>query len=172
MKRWALSLDRPSQHSADEGCGLRSSAIVDGKLCLVLNNTIAAIEDGRRRMLDFPPVQALVVPVRHRLEVIFEELVSNTIRHGFTKHSNQSIHVSIDPKPEAIEFTFEDDGEPFNPLEMAAPESFSSIENARIGGLGIPLIVRLSANLRYERPTASRSGAFMPSNRIVVSIAT
>jgi serine/threonine-protein kinase RsbW len=172
MKRWALSLDRPLQHSTDEGSGLRSSAIVDGKLRLVLNNTIAAIEDGRRRILDFPSVQALTVPARHRLEVIFEELVSNTIRHGFTKHSGQSIHVSIDPKPEAIEFTFEDDGEPFNPLEMAAPESFSSIENARIGGLGIPLVVRLSANLRYERPTASRSGEFVPSNRIVVSIAT
>ncbi len=172
MKRWALSLDRPSQHSANEGSGLRSSAIVDGKLRLVLNNTIAAVEDGRRRMLDFPSVQALTAPARHRLEVIFEELVSNTIRHGFTKHSNQSIHVSIDPKPEAIEFTFEDDGEPFNPLEMAAPEGFSSIENARIGGLGIPLVVRLSANLRYERLNASRSGEFVPSNRIVVSVAT
>jgi two-component sensor histidine kinase len=172
MKQWALSLDNPSQHSADEHCGLRSSAVVNGALCLVLNNTLAAIEDGRRRMLDFPPIQALAPPVRHRLEVIFEELVSNTIRHGFTQHSSQSIHVRVDPRPASIEFTFEDDGAPFNPLEMPAPESFSTIENARIGGLGISLLVRLSASLRYERLTSPHCDGFTPNNRIVVSIAT
>ena len=164
------------QQSRDEASGLRSSSIANGKLRLVLNNTIAAIEDGRRGMLDFPPLQALAAPVRHRLEVIFEELVSNTIRHGFVKHSDQSIHVLIDPKPQAIEFTFEDDGTPFNPLEAAPPEPFSSIEAARIGGLGIHLVARLSAELRYERltPSASHSSdrGFMPSNRIVVSVAT
>jgi serine/threonine-protein kinase RsbW len=153
---------------------LRSSAIVNGTLHLVLNNTIAAIEDGRRQMLEFPSFQALTMPIRHRLEVIFEELVSNTIRHGFTKHSDQSIHVSIDAKTKAIELTFEDDGAPFNPLKMAAPEGLSSIENVRIGGLGIPLVVRLSTDLRYERPIspACRFDGFRPSNRIVVSIAT
>ncbi len=155
--------------------GLRSAAIVNGKLELVLNNTIAAIEDGRSRMLDFPPVQALEAPVRHRLEVIFEELVANTIRHGFTEHSCQSIHVSIEQRPGAMEFIFEDDGRAFNPLEMPPPEPFSSIETARIGGLGIHLLARLSADLRYERltPTAppSEDRAFMPTNRIVVSIA-
>ena len=162
------------QQPRHEACGLRSSSIVDGKLCLVLNNTIAAVEDGRRGMADFAPVQALEAQVRHRLEVIFEELVSNTIRHGFVKDTTQSIHILIDPKPQAIEFTFEDDGIPFNPLEAAPPEPFSTIEAAKIGGLGIPLVARLSAGLRYEQParSASPSGAFMPNNRIVVTVAT
>jgi anti-sigma regulatory factor (Ser/Thr protein kinase) len=137
---------------------------------------MAAVEDGRRGMLGFPAIQALEAPVRHRLEVIFEELVSNTIRHGFVKHSDQSIHVLVDPKPQAIEFTFEDDGTPFNPLEASPPEPFSSIEAARIGGLGIHLVASLSAELRYERltPSASQSpdGCFTPRNRIVVCVAT
>lgn len=156
-----------------EQSGLRSASTVDGKLLLVLNNTLAAIEDGRCRMLDFPPVLALDGPLRHRLEVIFEELVANIIRHGFAKHSNQSIHVLIDPRPDAIVFTFEDDGEPFNPLDTAPPQPFSSIEVAKVGGLGIHLVARLSADLRYERlpPSASDAGNFMPNNRIMVSVA-
>ena len=111
--------------------------------------------------------------VRHRLEVVFEELVSNTIRHGFTRDSDQSIHVRIEPKPGLVEFTFEDDGTPFNPLEVEPPAPFKSIETARIGGLGISLVVKLSAHLSYERlaPHTGQPG-FAPRNRLVVAIAT
>jgi anti-sigma regulatory factor (Ser/Thr protein kinase) len=159
----------PSQHDMT---GLRRAAIVNGKLEIVLNNTIEAIEDGRRSMLEFLAGQRLADAVRHRLEVIFEELVSNTIRHGFTRHSRQSIHVRIEPRPGLVEFTFEDDGAPFNPLDVEAPERFSTVETAKVGGLGIPLVNRLSAHLRYERLTPRADDMdFAPCNRLVVGVA-
>jgi anti-sigma regulatory factor (Ser/Thr protein kinase) len=138
----------------------------------VLNNRIAAIEDGRRRLVEFLAGRALDEVVRHRLEVVFEELVSNTIRHGFAMHSNQSIHVQVEPKPGLVEFTFEDDGRPFNPLEAEPAEPLTSIETARVGGLGIPLVANLSAYLRYERPDADAGKGFSPCNRLVLAIAT
>jgi anti-sigma regulatory factor (Ser/Thr protein kinase) len=157
----------------DEPSGLRSAAIVNGGLELVLNNTLAAIKDGNCRLLDFLAGQALGDVVRHRLEVIFEELVSNTICHGFTRDSDQSIHVRVERRPGLVEFTFEDDGVPFNPLKADPPEPFSSLEAARIGGLGIPLVAKFSDHLHYERlaPHAGQSG-FAPRNRLVVGIAT
>src|SRR5262245_16460021 len=115
--------------------GLRSASVVDGRLELVLNNRIAAIEEGGRCLLEFLAAQGLGEVVSHRLEVVFEELVSNTIRHGFAMHSDQSIHVRVQPRPGQVELTFEDDGRPFNPLEAAPGEPFTSIETARIGGL-------------------------------------
>jgi len=161
-----------ADRSKDDISGLRSSAIVNGRLEIVLNNTLEAIEDGRRSMLDFLASQRLADAVRHRLEVIFEELVSNTIRHGFTRHSRQSIHVRIEPRPGLVEFTFEDDGAPFNPLDAQVPQRFSTIETARIGGLGIPLVTRLSAHLRYERlPQRADDADFAPCNRLVVGVA-
>jgi len=155
----------------DEPRGLRSASIVNGGLELVLNNTLGAIEDGRRRVLDFLAGQALADVVCHRLEVVFEELVSNTIRHGFAKNSDQSIHVRVEPRPGLVELTFEDDGIPFNPLEAEVPQAPTSIETARIGGLGIPLIAKFSTHLSYERP-APRDGqpGFAPSNRLIVAI--
>ena len=76
-------------------------------------------------------------------------------------------------EPGIVEFTFEDDGIPFNPLEATPSKPFKSIETARIGGLGIPLVAKLSARLRYERltPNAGQS-VFSPCNRLVVSMAT
>ncbi|HTC84282.1 MAG TPA: ATP-binding protein [Rhizomicrobium sp.] len=161
---------KPSQSKSD---GVRSAAIVDGRLELVLNNRKAAIEDGRRCLVEFLAGQVLDEVVRHRLEVVFEELVSNTIRHGFAMHSDQSIHVRVEPRPGLVEFTFEDDGWPFNPLEVEPAEPFKSIETAKIGGLGISLVAELSAHLSYERlaPHAGQLG-FAPRNRLVVAIAT
>jgi anti-sigma regulatory factor (Ser/Thr protein kinase) len=152
----------------EAGPGLRSAAIADGRLTLVLNNTLAAVEAGRGALLEF--LGPLDPMAQNRLEVVFEELVTNTIRHGFKPHSDQSIHVRVERTASAVELVFEDDGEPFNPLDAAMPEAFTDIEHARIGGLGIPLIVKLSSGLRYERLTGESAAGFRPNNRTTVSV--
>ena len=154
--------------SKEAPAGLRSAKVGKHGLELVLNNTLAAVEDGRCEMLRFLGPDTLTALVQNRLEVLFEELVSNTIRHGFTRHSEQSIHVRVRKEPDRIELVFEDDGKPFNPLEAEPPEPFSTIESARIGGQGIPLIVKLSSGLRYERPAQGSGNGFHPSNRTIV----
>jgi anti-sigma regulatory factor (Ser/Thr protein kinase) len=163
---------------ASLGSGLRSWEIVGGDLHLVLNNTIAAVDDGRRQILQYLEPQALSAKVINRLEVIFEELVSNIVRHGFRPRSDQSILVLATSRSGAIELTFEDDGAPFNPLEVPESEPFKSLETAKLGGLGIPLVLRLSASVSYERmpPGGPRRDlgdrVFEPCNRLRVSIAT
>src|ERR1700759_789094 len=138
---------------AGDNCrGLRSATIVNGALELVLNNTLAAIEEGSARMLDFLAHPVLGEDAHNRLQVIFEELVANIVRHGFRGHSDQSIHVKIDRRPDTGELTFEDDGTPFNPLNVPAPRPYTSIENAKVGGLGISLVKKYSARLHYEHP--------------------
>ena len=151
--------------------GLRSAEIVDGKLKLVLNNTLAAVEDGRRAIVQF--VGSLDCLVQNRLEVLFEELVSNTVRHGFDDNSDQSIHVQVERQPDAIRLTFEDDGLPFNPAKVDLTGQPVSKESTRIGGMGIPLIVKLSSSLSYEQliPGREREG-FQPRNRTIVSVNT
>jgi anti-sigma regulatory factor (Ser/Thr protein kinase) len=152
---------------------LRSAEIIDGKLWLVLNNTLSAIQDGQSELSQFLAGWALDPRICHRLEALFEELVANTIRHGFAKGSGQSIHVLVEQKSGAVQLTFEDDGVPFNPLEANPPEPFSSLEEAKIGGLGVSLVAKLSSDLRYERlePDHSGPGGFMPCNRVLVSVA-
>lgn len=160
-------------HGSDQRPGgLRSSEVVDGKLRLVLNNTLAAIQDGQGALSQFLAGWSLAPRMRHKLEVLFEELVANTVRHGFVEGSNQSIHVLVEQKAGIIRLTFEDDGTPFNPLEAEPPKPFSSLENAKIGGLGVSLVTKLSADLRYERLTPHTNLAgFAPCNRVVVSVA-
>ena len=154
-----------------EHTGLRSAKIVDGKLKLVLNNTLAAVEDGRIEIVRF--LGTLDDMVQNRLEVLFEELVTNTIRHGFSVNSGQSIHVQVERGPGAIKLTFEDDGVAFNPTLANVPMSLASADPSRLGGMGIPLIVKLSSSLRYENLSPGRDGdEFHPRNRTIVSVTT
>jgi anti-sigma regulatory factor (Ser/Thr protein kinase) len=151
--------------------GLRSAEIVDGELTLVLNNSLAAVEEGRDAISRFlGPLDSMV---QNRLEVLFEELVSNTVRHGFAASSGQSIHVVVRRGPDAIRLTFEDDGLPFDPTKVDVTARMAGTDPARLGGLGIPLIVRLSSSLRYEQLSPGREcEGFRPRNRTIVSVKT
>jgi serine/threonine-protein kinase RsbW len=157
--------------------GLRTCDLVDGDLRLILNNTMAAIEDGRARMAAYLEPMSLSALIVNRIEVVFEEVISNIVRHGFSQGSDQTILVLVARRQDSLDLTFEDDGTPFNPLDAPKPEPLRSIETAKLGGLGISLVRKMSASLRYEpigsgevrRDLGGR--LFEPRNRLMVSIA-
>jgi anti-sigma regulatory factor (Ser/Thr protein kinase) len=158
------------KHWPDNLSGLRSAETAEGKLFLVLNNTLAAVDDGRQAMVRFlGPVDAMAL---NRLELIFEELISNIVRHGFERMSNQSIHVLVERMQSAIQLTLEDDGVPYNPLAAAAPGRASNIETVEIGGLGIALVKKLSSKLEYQALHPPETASFCPRNRTIVAVAT
>jgi serine/threonine-protein kinase RsbW len=158
--------------------GLRVKRRAGEALRLVLDNDIAAIDAGRREIREWLVPARLSAGVTHRWEVVFEEVVSNIVRHGFDPGSPHTIVVDAIRTPEMIQFTFDDDGRPFDPLSASTPEPFRSLETAALGGLGLTLVRRLSAALSYERDPDQSVAAdpaapgFRPRNRLRVSIAT
>jgi anti-sigma regulatory factor (Ser/Thr protein kinase) len=159
--------------------GLRSRDIVEGdRLRLVLDNTLDAVEAGRLEIdRQLAPLH-LDGRVIHRLEVVFEELISNIVRHGFEPGADQSIVVLVAARAGAVELTIEDDGRLFDPSAAPEPEPFSDIGEAKLGGLGVALARRLCADFRYEAASPDRERRelggrmFAPRNRVVASIAT
>jgi serine/threonine-protein kinase RsbW len=152
--------------------GLRSSEVVDGQLRLVLANHAAAIDAARFAMLRFLEPLGLDPLVLNRIEVVFEEAVSNIVRHGFTPGSDQAIAVCVASEPKAVVLTIEDDGVPFNPLSAPEPPPLTSLETAPLGGLGIALMRRLAVDVRYETPAPDPAAAFRPRNRLTIAVAT
>jgi serine/threonine-protein kinase RsbW len=92
-------------------------------------------------------------------ELVFEEVVSNVIRHGAAGH----IEVAIASADRALLLSFEDDGPAFDPLQHPSPVLPKTLEQANDGGLGLLLVRKVSAALRYERTPEAR-------NRLVVTI--
>src|SRR5690242_12021430 len=106
----------PPTGDSPAGEGLRSSEVVGDDLVMVLNNSLASIEEGRLRMARHLG-SGLTPRVVNRLEVVFEELISNVLRHGFDLAPERSILVAVGRRPGEIELTVEDDGRPFNPFD-------------------------------------------------------
>ena len=68
---------------------------------------------------------------RYHVELVFEELVTNIIRHG---SPTGDVEVSIVFGQNEIVLTFEDDGVPFDPRERPAAALPASIDEAQVGG--------------------------------------
>ncbi len=152
---------------------LLSAELGDGGILLVLANSPDAVEAGRSRLAGFLDRYALAPEALNRLEVVFEELVSNVIRHGFTPGSGQTVRVRATATADAVRLVIEDDGVPFDPLGRSDPEAFGSLEEATLGGLGIPLVRKLCSGLRYERASAAADASgFRPVNRLLVTAPT
>jgi anti-sigma regulatory factor (Ser/Thr protein kinase) len=109
---------------------------------------LAAAQAEMRRFLEVEGVRPSAV---YAADLALEELVGNTIRHGLGESGAHVIRVLVSLAPDRIELTLEDDAPPFDPTAQPEPERPSSLEETRIGGLGISMIRRAVAAMRYRR---------------------
>ncbi len=128
---------------------------------IVLPLATSAVETARLGLLEYLAPLALDDRVINRLEVVLEELVSNVVRHA---DQAQELKLSANTGADGITICLEDDGAAFNPLAAEENSPFGKLEDAALGGLGIPLIKRLTRSVDYDR-----CGRF---NRMRVVIAT
>lgn len=87
---------------------------------------------------------------RYNAELVFEEIISNIIRHGCSDHAQCAIEVAIRFEDNAIIMSFHDNGPPFDPRSYELPLIPRSFESARDGGLGLLLVTQSSERMEYE----------------------
>ncbi len=86
------------------------------------------------------------------LELCLEEAVANIIMHGGPgEHAGKHIAVTIMRGAPSLMVCLEDDGGPFDPTAVPPPKVAASLEEARVGGMGVHLIRKLCTDMRYER---------------------
>jgi anti-sigma regulatory factor (Ser/Thr protein kinase) len=137
-----------------------------------LGNGLAAIADGGPALAEFCTRARLSARVVNRIEVIFEEVVANIVRHGFSPGSAQSIRVVAASEGDDVLLVFDDDGVPFDPTGQAPPVSFTRLADAQVGGLGVALVRRLARTVDYSRPEPVDNADFRPVNRLTVRVAS
>jgi anti-sigma regulatory factor (Ser/Thr protein kinase) len=150
---------------------LRSAHIAAGRLSMHLGNGLAAIAEGGAALRDFCAREGVSDTVINRVDVIFEEVVANIVRHGFDPGSAQTIAVEARTEGDAIVLVFDDDGRQYDPTLQPPPPAFTRIADAQIGGLGVALVRRLARSVAYAQPEATGPG-FSPVNRLTITIAT
>lgn len=79
--------------------------------------------------------------VRRPIQIVLDELLSNTVRCGKVPGRRLTIDVEFRLDGEMLRVGLVDDGVPFDPLGREAPDTTLDLEDRPVGGLGI-LIVR------------------------------
>jgi len=85
------------------------------------------------------------------LNLVLEELITNIIFYGYDDKNEHQICIRLYKKDNEIEIQIEDDGKEFNPLLVAEPDIDESIENRKIGGLGIHFVRKIMDGMNYRR---------------------
>jgi len=116
--------------------------------------------DDLRVALDAQPLDP---GARFNVELVFEEIVANIVRHGAPPGRTAAIRVSFAVEPDVLVMTFEDDGIAFDPRRRPDPVPAKSLDEAEEGGLGLMMVRRAASALDYERTAGGL-------NRLVVRL--
>ena len=93
-------------------------------------------------------------PSIYSAELVFEEIVTNVVRHGFDAPGRHLVTVQVDLTGDRVMLEFSDDGRPFDPTAASLQALPESIEDAKIGGLGMRLVRSMATSIRYRRVDA------------------
>jgi anti-sigma regulatory factor (Ser/Thr protein kinase) len=100
---------------------------------------------------EFAGAHAVPASIRRSLNVALDELLQNTLAHGFGEWKVGAVTIEVELGTDRLTVTLSDDGQPFNPLDVASPDTASSLEDRPVGGLGIHLVRQLMDEIRYRR---------------------
>ena len=81
-----------------------------------------------------------------RLSVVVEEIVLNIVDYSKSDY----LDVEITRDEESITLCFHDGGELFNPLEREEPDFTVPLEDRKIGGLGIFMVIKYMDTVTFS----------------------
>ena len=86
------------------------------------------------------------------LNLSLDELITNTVSYGYQDTDEHEIRVTLTDQSGSLVVVLEDDGIAFDPFTAAPePDLEASVEERRIGGLGVYFVKTLMDEATYER---------------------
>ena len=89
--------------------------------------------------------------IQFKIRLSVEEVVENVVRYAYEDGFGWlEAGVNLDKDGLALNIEIKDAGVPFNPLEAKEPDLDATLEDRKIGGLGIFLTKQMMDSVEYE----------------------
>jgi anti-sigma regulatory factor (Ser/Thr protein kinase) len=118
-------------------------------LQIVLKNHPSEKQKVVRALEQFSRDHQLPASVVQAADLALEEHLTNLMSYGFADNREHQIAVRFALTSDFM-IEVEDDGPPFNPLQLPAVDTTAPLEQRPIGGLGIHLIRRFMDEVAYQ----------------------
>ena len=106
------------------------------------------------------------VAVRRKLDVALEEMLVNVCHYAYANQDEPGIMevvLEADADVPSLRVTISDSGVPFNPLTRKDPTKPSSIQETKVGGLGIFMTKKSVDELTYDYVNGQNVVSFVRS---------
>jgi serine/threonine-protein kinase RsbW len=96
--------------------------------------------------------QVIAADTLFAVQLCLEEAVANIIMHGGgAKDDRLQIAVALERNGGTLVACIEDSGREFDPTQFSPPSVAKSLEEAKVGDLGIYLMRSFASDMHYER---------------------
>jgi serine/threonine-protein kinase RsbW len=85
------------------------------------------------------------------MQVALDEVLTNIMKYAYTDNAEHEIHIRFRVFDNVLEAVIEDDGAPFDPLAIPAPDLSTPLHERRVGGVGIHFVMNLMDEVTYDR---------------------
>ncbi len=116
-----------------------------------LKSSLSELDNLCQNLEDFGQKIGLSKKLIFEINLALDELFTNIISYGFKDDDEHTIKITMTPRQKVLCLCIEDDGVPFNPIDFETPDVACSVENCKIGGLGIHIIRKLMDDICYRR---------------------
>jgi serine/threonine-protein kinase RsbW len=120
-------------------------------LMIGVTNTFGDIPHANKRISAFCSERNVPAKLLNRFSLSLDEVLTNIITHSIGDRGDREITVRIDIGGGYLSATVSDDGKPFDPLSLLQPDIHATIEERKVGGLGIHLLRKLMDTVDYRR---------------------
>jgi len=89
-----------------------------------------------------------------RLQLVIEELFTNTIMHGYGRECDQPIEIALDAAPGQVTVVYEDAADTYDPartLAASRAQVTGPLEQRPVGHLGVHLVAAIVDDMRHAR---------------------
>jgi len=131
-----------------------------GTLSVLVRDDGPSLTAAQRAVTEYLETAQAAPRIASRADVLIEEVVLNAFRHAGV----DTVDITAALEDGGLHLAFEHAGVAFDPLAAPLPEPSSDLANARIGGLGLVLVRKLTSARRYVRLPTER-------NRLELTIA-
>ena len=124
---------------------------MDGQLDMALANDLQEVARVIDRLEVFCAEEEIVPQQGLRFCLALDELITNILTYGLVGRDDGVITLTVEYRDGALHAELADNGPPFDPSASEVDAPSGSVEDRKVGGLGIALIKAVMDRLDYRR---------------------
>jgi serine/threonine-protein kinase RsbW len=115
-----------------------------------LRNKISEVSRAGTLLEDYGRKNKIPPEIMNTFILAVDEIVTNVISYGYEDMDEHIIILDLQKNSKVLTIVIQDDARRFNPLELPEADTSKSVEERKIGGLGILLVRKLMDSVEYE----------------------